>query len=343
MKKIVHLLTSNKYGGAESIAMDTINNLKSDYSFTYVSPNGPIKDELKEKHIEHAAFELKNVLTLIKQMRVQQPDIIHAHDFKASLLATFLFRRVPVISHIHQAPEWQTKTGLKSILYWLVARKAKRVIYVSDWAKESFVFSSKLTNSVVIENAINIATVKERGNVAIQQRFDIVFVGRLERVKNPQKFLRIMTSLLDLIPTLTIGIVGEGSLHEELAEMIRRIPNGQQITLLGFQTNPYKYTKAATVLMSTSDSEAFGLTVVEAAVLGTIPVATNINGINAIVHSVGGVLFSSEQEAVAIIHRILSDSAYRQKLLARVDQVDEVYFDQARFLKAITAIYDDIQ
>ncbi|KZV03661.1 glycosyltransferase [Lactiplantibacillus plantarum] len=50
--------------------------------------------------------------------------------------------------------------------------------------------------------------------------------------------MEISKRLLVMFPNLKIGIVGDGSLKERLQSLIRELP---QISLLGFQSNPYQY------------------------------------------------------------------------------------------------------
>ena len=45
---------------------------------------------------------VKGVWRLRQMVRREKPDIIHAHDFRASLVASRFGKRYKVISHIHQ-------------------------------------------------------------------------------------------------------------------------------------------------------------------------------------------------------------------------------------------------
>ena len=46
---------------------------------------------------------------LKKAIEKIQPDIIHAHDFTAGILAASLINRIPIINHLHNNSPWLKK------------------------------------------------------------------------------------------------------------------------------------------------------------------------------------------------------------------------------------------
>ena len=59
-----------------------------------------------------------------------EPDIVHAHDFSASVTAAMHKKDFYLISHLHCNPPWVKKAGLKSIVYWLNKRKMDQILLV---------------------------------------------------------------------------------------------------------------------------------------------------------------------------------------------------------------------
>ena len=53
MKKILHVLQSNTFSGAENVVVYIINSLENDYNFVYSSANGQIKETLEENKIKY--------------------------------------------------------------------------------------------------------------------------------------------------------------------------------------------------------------------------------------------------------------------------------------------------
>ncbi|MGO3490340.1 MAG: glycosyltransferase [Lactiplantibacillus plantarum] len=339
MTKIVHVLFSAKLGGAEQVVINISRGLSGSYDFTYCSQSGSIQESLQAVGIAYQSFSPKQLLKFRRAILALQPDIIHAHDFKASFLVNLPFHQVPIITHIHQAPIWQTSVNWKSLAFQYIGNKSSRVLYVSDWAKESYRFHKHLTNTAIIPNGIDSSRICQLATASTTIAFDLLFVGRLEDVKDPVRFVRIAHKLLDTIPELKIGIVGDGSLSAHIAKQIAATP---QIRWLGFKSNPYKYMRHAKVVLSTSKSDAFGLTMVEAALLGAIPFAPRIGGLSQTAARVNGIVYASDDELLAVLTRLFSDDPFYQATKAKIAAVDFSDYEQRRFIQRIQQVYEGV-
>ena len=49
--KVLHILNTNNFSGAENVVINIINNMKNNNELVYVSPEGPIRDYLEENDI----------------------------------------------------------------------------------------------------------------------------------------------------------------------------------------------------------------------------------------------------------------------------------------------------
>ncbi|KLD58645.1 hypothetical protein WP50_24750 [Lactiplantibacillus plantarum] len=77
---------------------------------------------MKTLGIQYQSFTPKKICEFKHKIEALKPDIIHAHDFKASFLVNLLFNNIPIITHIHQAPKWQTSYNWKSIAFQYIAK-----------------------------------------------------------------------------------------------------------------------------------------------------------------------------------------------------------------------------
>ncbi|MFB9769833.1 glycosyltransferase [Lactiplantibacillus modestisalitolerans] len=339
MKKVLHLLASDKYGGAESIAIDIIQSLKDQYEFAYASPAGLIDKTLFKVGIKHVVLDYHHLVSFVRAVKMFEPEIIHAHDFKSSFLAHLLFRKIPIILHIHQAPEWQMTTNWKSRCFRYIANRSFKVIYVSDWARASYIYQDKVKKACVIKNGLKLSQIHELALRSNVKSYDVLFVGRLEHVKQPEVFLKIVKKVLKSHPHLKIGILGEGS---EFAVISEKTQHDQQIDVLGFKDNPYPYMLHSKVILSTSVSDAFGLTMVEAAFLGAIPVAPNVGGIADTAQGVGGLIYHSQKEAVEILNRLFNDQKYLDERLSRLSTINFDFYDERRYMGDIRKVYKEV-
>ena len=130
--KVLHVLASNKYSGAENVVCQIIELFKGEIDMAYCSPNGGIANTLSERNICFKPIIKLNKKEIKRVVQEYQPDIIHAHDFRASLIVSQAVKNVKVISHLHNNPPWLKKYGLKSILYATTCKKYLQIMTVSE-------------------------------------------------------------------------------------------------------------------------------------------------------------------------------------------------------------------
>ena len=90
--KVLHLLSSNKFSGAENVVCNIIEkNYK--YEMFYCSLKGPIEEILINKNINFLPIKNINPISLFKICKKNNISIIHAHDYKASFCFSFTWKR----------------------------------------------------------------------------------------------------------------------------------------------------------------------------------------------------------------------------------------------------------
>ena len=108
--KVVHLLQSPRFSGAENVVCQIIRMFQRDETIEmiYCSPNGPIKEALVERKINFLPITDLTVKEVRRMIREVNPDIIHAHDMRASFVAaqacktTRLYRIFIIIALIQE-------------------------------------------------------------------------------------------------------------------------------------------------------------------------------------------------------------------------------------------------
>ena len=74
-------------------------------------------------------YAKKTVYEIIKKVSIKEvrrvinkyhPDIIHAHDFTASVISAMCKKNIKLIEHLHNNCPWLKKFGLKSIAFLYV-------------------------------------------------------------------------------------------------------------------------------------------------------------------------------------------------------------------------------
>lgn len=188
-KKIMHLLTGTSFSGAENVACQIMACFKNDaeYEMFYCSPDGKIREALKERNVRFAPMKEWSLSEVKRIIREEKPDIIHAHDMKASFFAALLCGRIPLISHVHNNNFDSRGISAKALFYRYAAQKAKHIFWVSKSAYEGYAFHEQFEGkSSILYNVIDAEEVyKKAAQDEKEYAYDIVYVGRLTPPQKP--------------------------------------------------------------------------------------------------------------------------------------------------------------
>ncbi len=106
----------------------------------------------------------------------------------------------------------------------------------------------------------------------------VVAVGRLTRQKGLDLLLDAMAAVRECFPQVQLTILGQGPLLNELTEQARRLGLSETVRFLGFQQNPWRYIRHASLFVLPSRYEGLPNILLETLVLGTPVVATDCPG-----------------------------------------------------------------
>ena len=305
MKKVIFVVNTDSYSGAEAVNIKIIENLKDKYDFYYACPSGKINEYLEERNIKHINIKKVSMREIKRIVKEYKPDVLHATDFTASCVCASCKKRgVKVISHIHCNPLWlKKKINFKSILYFLCAKKFDKILVVSNAVIEEYVYGKYIKKKVEnVSNPVSVKVVQDK--VADYTKcYDICYCGRLSNEKNPLGFIDIIGLLKKDIPTIKAIIVGSGNLEKKCVEKINELKLQDNVEMVGFQKNPYEYIAKSKMLLSTSVYEGYGLVAFEALALGVPVAAPNVGGVSKIVTDKCGIVYNNEKEVVDYIKR----------------------------------------
>ena len=275
--KVAHVLKSSVYSGAENVAITIIRSLSSEFECTYIASDGPIRDILEKESITFILLDSFDRRSLSDAVRQCLPDIVHAHDFSATVLCASLKGKFRLISHLHHAPPWVTTWNMRTLVYAACRTRIESMLAVSQKSFDSMVFAKCFQDKMLtVGNPIDAAKIKEMASMTIpdsaDRRYDLVFVGRFVEPKNPQRFIRLVAALRD-----------SGCFDI-------------QTCMIGFQKNPYPYIKNAKLLCITSRWEGFGLVAIEANMLGVPVLSTDNAGCSEILGEEAPEICRSDEE-----------------------------------------------
>jgi len=109
----------------------------------------------------------------------------------------------------------------------------------------------------------------------------LAYVGRVEPYKRIDVMLRAAASLTERFPALELVVIGRGGALPELQTLARELGIEDRTRFTGFVSNEERDALLAgsRVCICASEKEGWGLTVIEANVLGTPVVATDTDGL----------------------------------------------------------------
>lgn len=315
-KRILHILNSNSYSGAENVVIAIIENMKDKYDCAYFSPTGPISKILAEKDIPYIAAEKLSVNTIRKAIVDFQPDLIHAHDFRAGMLSCLTGTHIPIINHLHNNSPWLKNFSPWTIAYALCCMKFDRILSVSASVMDEFIFGKYFRNKTkVVGNPVDVRKIQLLADESkLKYKSDIIFLGRLTPQKKPYFFLRIMNRIVKRIPTVQIAVVGDGELRSQFESQIKEYHLERNIIMYGFQSNPYGLLQNSKVLCMPSLWEGFGLAAVEALCLGIPVVCSGAGGLSDFIDDQCGMICGQDlNRYVDEIVKLLSNESYRSR------------------------------
>lgn len=301
-KEIVIIIPSFDAGGVEKSLINVANGLSVQHQVTILSCvnrgafRNLISDKIKVESLK--VKKLKNALfLLIKFLRKNHFDVVISGPTLTNfivLLAKFITRPFPkvIITHHNFQDIEMTNLGFKGkIMPWFIRKLypfADIVISVSEGVKEQLCgyFGVEPNKVKVIYNPIGDEFFYERAQKSVSD-FEIykkedfvIFIGRLEQVKNCSYLLTLFYELQkdEKFANFKLIIVGDGSEKDLLLNQVKVLDISENVSFLGEISNPLPLLKLAKCLINTSFSEALPTVVIEAMYLNVPVVAASTSG-----------------------------------------------------------------
>ena len=342
--RVLHLLCSNIYSGAENVACQIIQMFSDNetYEMFYCSPDGQIRQALKERNITFVPVAEISITEIRRIIREVEPDIIHAHDMKASFFAALTCNKIPLISHIHNNSFESQRISVKSFLYKVAARKAKHIFWVSKAAFDGYVFQDIIMGkSSILYNIVDAEKIQAKAKTDCRDYdYDIVYVGRLTYPKNPQRLVKVLSTVCKNNGDAKIAIIGTGELENEVQLLINNLRIENNISLLGYSSNPYKIMQSAKVMIMTSRWEGLPMCALEATALGLPIVSTPTDGLKELIDDgKTGFLSDIDDMLAEKCNQILSDEALYREMHHRILLKSKNLLNVEKYYKQVETVY----
>lgn len=342
--KILHVLSSNKLSGAENVAADICLMFKDEYDMAYCSPEGSIKQALNSRGVNFFPIKALRPSELKKIIKIYKPDIIHAHDVKATLISTMVANKIPVISHLHGNIEDMRHVGLKSVLYMISTTKVRKVISVSESVLSDYIFKKRIENKTVcLRNVIYPARIKKLMEMdSGSYNFDFAYIGRLAYPKNPQRVAEVASEILKRDASLKFGVIGDGELRANMEQVFKDQGIIDRVDFTGVLPYPYKALSQAKCMLMCSRFEGTPIAALESMLLGVPIVSTPVDGmINVVADNKSGYLHDDNENLVDSVLSLLTDkklqNEFSNESINRFNHLNDVFF----YKKEVRKVYKE--
>lgn len=353
--KIIHIITSLNFGGAERLLLDLARHLdkeRFEVKVATVVGSGPLQDEFAKAGVSVKVFEKKSkmgfrvIWQIAKYLRAEKPDIVHAHLFGGDTwgrLAAIL-ARVPVIvstEHNTNFDEGRAKRLIKKVLSW----KTKKIVAVSEAVRNYSIAVDHLRPSkiLVIPNGIETEKFAAVAGKNFSNPPIIAVVGRLEEQKG-HKYLFEALNLIKTIPWI-LWVVGNGSLKNQLEQLAKDLSLRERIIFLGARRNIAEILSQIDIFVLPSLWEGLGLAVLEAAAAGKPVVASRVGGIPEIIEDgVTGLLVRPKdvKNLADGLEHVLLGEGEAHEMGERAREVVREKFDIEKMVKTYKKLYDGL-
>jgi len=364
--KIVHVILSDKISGAERVVQGISKKLKRHNFVEIVCCEGDISESYRKYASNTYMLNCRNPILMIGQLisylRRVKPDIVHAHDNRASLYVLLAMKlsgiRTPIVSHVHNSYPFLLSSSLEKLVDSSIRKYYDANIMCTElvdrFYRNNAPYYKKMKNVIILNNFtdvksnITLSNTDEYEDIyelrSLKENNTLVgFVGRLEPQKALYEFILELENInKSKLEGIKIIIIGSGSQDGLIRKTIDRLALKKNIVFLGYKKNIYPYLKLLDIMILPSKYEGLPISVLEAMSLKVPVIASNVGGISSIIRDGQTGLLVPKRDYILFLQKILwlkenRKEALRIALNAYKLVCDE--YDIESYIKNLTSLY----
>lgn len=329
--KSVFLVHSLRKGGAERLLLELASNL-SCTSVTVISwlDNNEFLEEEYQRVEVLSLIKGKDykwpfsLFTSSKKLRHHldslSPDKVIVFSHSVFWLAYLSKYKTKYIYSIQGFSQLSISRGYKKLLYRMIdilaLRNLKSSILVPT--KELYEESKKYfaVNGKDIKTIPNGVEVGPLGSKDLErEEIAITMLGTVSEHKGQHLALDIIKRLKEKTPNIILNIIGEGSMKEDLINLIELNNLTKNIFLLGRREDAFELMNQSDIFLHLSRSEGMPLSVIEAMMCSLPIVAFNVSGVRDVVKDNGFLSeYGNTENIAANIYELIKDEELRKDM-----------------------------
>lgn len=292
-----------------------------------------------------------SLISVLSICAFSSPQIVHVHSAsRASFYRKSLFLAVArlfgrqTIFHLHGAEFQQfSRDESGALMRWWIRHtleKSSKVFALSEsWAQFIRIYAPG-ADVVVLPNSVQLSS---QPDMPMEERYRILFLGRLGRRKGVFELLTAVAMLKPEFPQVKLVLGGDGDLAA-IQSAINTLEIERQVELLGW-VGPERKAKElmrASIFTLPSHDEGLPMAMLEAMAAGKAIVVTPVGGIPQAVKDGENGLLTPPNDAIrlaASFKRLFTDAMLRNKLAANARMTIEKSFSTEIVMAKLSGIY----
>lgn len=199
----------------------------------------------------------------------------------AKKIGLILSRKITITYWEHADPNYYTSPPITKITNYLY-NYADHIICNSRRAKEEVLGKRKGQNNRVqcIYNFFDFERVRSMlpsTGKTKNDTYTFICVSRLHQGKGIDHLIKVFNILIRDKVKCRLILVGDGTMRENLNQLVQQLNLGEDVLFTGFQNNPYQHIYNADCLIFPSEQEGFGNVILESIIVGTPVIACDID------------------------------------------------------------------
>lgn len=330
-------------GGAERAITLLANTLKDEYNVKMVVFDNSIKEYVPEveiidleipesnnmlKKICNVFVRAKKVKKLKKKLNI---DYTISYLSGPNLVNCLSKYKDKTIISIRNMQSKLKKNKFRDIVNQMALKRADQIVAVSEAVKKDTEKRYKTDRNKIftIPNMINIDEIRkmqkdkiEEKNIFDNQDIKIINIGRLIFQKGQWHLIKAFKDVNKKYPNAKLVILGRGELEKDLKKLIGKLELNNNVYLLDFKTNPYKYLSNSDIFVSTSLYEGMSNVILEAMACDLPIIATDCEGgTKEILKDKYGILIPSFDEDYDITEKVTEQEKELAKII--IDLIED--------------------
>ncbi|WP_299767279.1 glycosyltransferase [uncultured Dokdonia sp.] len=343
--KLLHVINSLHFGGAEKLLVDTIpkfieRGIATDVLVLHAEKTFFYKELAQKYQVKIVTIKKRNLYSPLHSIQLRkyskEYDIIHVHLFPSlywvALSTLFLKNHAKLVVTEHNTNNRRRNFILLKYLDRYIYKKYDKVIAISKGVKENLYNHLKERSEGIITIPNGIPTEIFRESIGLSKRDlgipenakVIIQVASFTAQKDQDTLLKAMSILPEEVHVL---LVGDGVLREEKEVLARTLEIDDRVHFLGYRTDIPQLLKLADVSVLSSHYEGFGLAIVEGMASGNPCIGSDVSGLSEVIGE-AGILFEpgNHVQLKNNIEQLLYDKEYYLKIqkqcIERAQQYD---------------------